>query len=407
MQELETRAMFAGYHPSDGDGAVKPPIQPSSTFVFPDAQTGADMMAAAYGLSPDQPAKEGHIYSRLSNPTIDVAEKRLAAWDDSESAAFFSTGMAAISTALLAWSSPDRPVWFCPPLYGGTDHFLRSILPSMGVTVRELPNLNALDTTREAYDEIPGIIYIETPANPTMQLHRILTASDWAKKHSTEEEPVLTFVDNTYLGPILQRPLELGVDLLLYSATKYIGGHSDLVAGAVSGTNAVVNHVKAYRTFLGGMIDPWTAWMLSRSMETLHVRIDRHQENAQKIAAFLRNHPAIEVLKTAWSEDLSVADRGIASEQMKGGGGMISMIVPGGRPAAFKVLNHLHLFKLAVSLGSTESLAQHPASMTHVAVPEHIKSAHGISEGLIRLSVGLENADDLIQDLDQALTALS
>ena len=406
MNELETRAMFAGYHPASGDGAVKPAMQPSSTFVFPTAEAGAAMMAAAYGLptglEPNSPP-QGHIYSRLTNPTVDVAEARLAAWDEAEDAAFFSTGMAAITTAILAGTGPNRPLWFCSPLYGGTEHFVREILPTMGVTVRELESLDELEAKAAELKEIPGVIYMETPANPTMQLHRMRTAVEFAHRHRTEEHPVWTYVDNTYLGPILQRPLELGVDLLLYSATKYLGGHSDLVAGAASGNKELMGGVKAYRTFLGGMIDSWTAWMLSRSMETLHVRVERQQENCKHVADFLRVHPAIDLLQSAWNEDLPAADQAIAAEQMTGGGAMLAITVRGGREGAFRVLNRLKTFQLAVSLGSSESLAQHPASMTHVAVPDEVKQKFGISEGLIRLSIGLENPKDLIQDLDQAL----
>ena len=408
MNELETRAMFAGYHPASADGAVKPPLQPSSTFVFPTAEEGAAMMAAAYGLptglEPDVSPK-GHIYSRLTNPTIDVAEARLAAWDESEDAAFFSTGMAAITTAILAGTGPNRPLWFCSPLYGGTEHFIREILPTMGVTVREIEHLDELETKAAEWNELPGVLYIETPANPTMQLHRMRTAVEFAKRHRTEEHPVWTYVDNTYLGPILQRPISMGVDLLLYSATKYLGGHSDLVAGAASGSKDLMAGVKAYRTFLGGMIDSWTAWLLSRSMETLHVRVDRQQENCKQIAAFLRKHPAVLKLQSAWPEDLAQSEQDIAEEQMNGGGAMLAITVNGGREGAFRVLNRLKLFQLAVSLGSSESLAEHPASMTHVAVPDEVKKKFGISEGLIRLSIGLEHSSDLIKDLNQALNA--
>lgn len=409
MAHIETTAPFAGHHPAEHLGAVKPPLHPASTFVFPSAEAGAARLETAYGVEGAQPPSEpGYIYSRLSNPTLEVAEKRLAAWDASESAAFFASGMAAISTALLAWSGATRAVWYCEPLYGGTEHFIREILPQWGVDVRALAGLDALDTAlAEADGALPGCIYLETPANPTLQLHRIRTAADWARTHEREDHPIQVMVDNTYLGPILQRPLEHGADLLVYSATKYIGGHSDLVAGAVSGRAASVDKVREFRHFLGGMADPHTAWMLARSMETLAIRMERQQATAMHVFDFLRAHPKVTRLRTGWSEDLQTEqDRAIAAEQMRGGGSMGAFEVAGGRTAAFQVLNHLKHFQLAVSLGSTESLAEHPASMTHAGVPNDIKAVHGITEGLIRISIGLEHPDDLIEDLRQALALL-
>jgi methionine-gamma-lyase len=352
----------------------------------------------------EAPERPGYIYSRLSNPTLELAEKRLAAWDASDDALFFASGMAAISTALLAMTKGGGGVAFCPPLYGGTEHFIREILPLWNIHVRELTGgLDDLDD----FTVLPSCIYLETPANPTLQLHRIQQAADWARAHETPEHPIAVVVDNTYLGPILQRPLEHGADLLVYSATKYIGGHSDLVAGAVSGRQTMVDRVREFRHFLGGMAAPQTAWLLARSMETLAVRVERQQATAGRVFEFLRNHPQVQRLLSGWTEDLSKADQAIAAEQMRGGGSMAAFEVPGGRPAAFAVLNRLKHFQLAVSLGSTESLAEHPASMTHAGVPPEVKAHHGITEGLIRISIGLEHPDDLIEDLRQALEALT
>jgi methionine-gamma-lyase len=409
MAHLETSAPFAGHRPAEHLGAVKPPLHPASTFVFPSAEEGAAHMETAYGVEGAQsPEKPGYIYSRLSNPTLEVAEQRLAAWDASESAAFFASGMAAISTALLAWSGQERAVWYCEPLYGGSEHFIRDILPKWGVAVKALKGLEALDAAlSEADGVLPGILYLETPANPTLQLHRIRTAADWARTHEREDHPIQVMVDNTYLGPVLQRPLEHGADLLVYSATKYIGGHSDLIAGAVSGRRGSVAKVVEFRHFLGGMADPHTAWMLARSMETLAIRMERQQATAEHVFNFLRTHEHVTRLRTGWQADLHTErDRAIAAEQMLGGGSMGAFEVAGGREAAFQVLNKLKHFQLAVSLGSTESLAEHPASMTHAGVPKDVKAAHGITEGLIRISIGLEHPDDLIDDLRQALAQL-
>ena len=404
-KHLETRAMFAGHRPSDADMAIKPPMHPASTFVFPDARTGAAHMETAYGVEGAETPPDGFIYSRLGNPTVTMAEQRLAAWDSSEDAALFGSGMAAISTALLAWSGEDRPVWFVGPLYGGTHHFLDEVLPSMGREVAEMDHLDQLDTTLVARGgQRPGIIYLETPANPTMQIQRIRTAAEWAAQHSTDDHRILVMVDNTYLGPVLQRPLEQGADLVLYSATKYLGGHSDLIAGGASGCADVVAKVKEFRTFLGGTIDAWTAWMLARSMETLHVRVERQQQSTGAILQSLRELCGQDAVSSAWEEDLHAMgqDVSIAQTQQLGGGAMIGLEVPGGREGAFAFLDALEVFQLAVSLGSTESLAEHPASMTHAGVPAAVKAQTGITEGFVRLSIGLEHPEDLIADLAEA-----
>ena len=404
-KRLATRAMFAGYRPQDADMAVKPPMHPTSTFVFPDARTGAAHMETAYGVEGAETPPDGFIYSRLGNPTLRMAEARLAAWDDSEDAALFASGMAAISTTLLAWSGADRPVWFVGPLYGGSHHLLEDVLPDMCRDVREIESLEGLDHALHAAEgKLPGIIYLETPANPTMQLQRIRTAAEWAATHSTSDHRILVMVDNTYLGPVLQRPLEEGADVVLYSATKYLGGHSDLIAGGASGSAEAMGKVKEFRTFLGGMLDPHSAWMLARSMETLHVRVERQQENAGHLLAHLRELCGPEAIRSAWKEDLTTMgeDIDIAAQQQRGGGSMIGLTVPGGREGAFAFLDALTVFKLAVSLGSTESLAEHPASMTHAGVPAEAKVRMGITEGFVRLSVGLEHPEDLKEDVAHA-----
>jgi methionine-gamma-lyase len=275
----------------------------------------------------------------------------------------------------------------------------------MGRDVREIESLEGLDHALHAAEgKLPGIIYLETPANPTMQLQRIRTAAEWAATHSTSDHRILVMVDNTYLGPVLQRPLEEGADVVLYSATKYLGGHSDLIAGGASGSAEAMGKVKEFRTFLGGMLDPHSAWMLARSMETLHVRVERQQENAGHLLAHLRELCGPEAIRSAWKEDLTTMgeDIDIAEQQQRGGGSMIGLTVPGGREGAFAFLDALTVFKLAVSLGSTESLAEHPASMTHAGVPAEAKLRMGITEGFVRLSVGLEHPEDLKEDVAHA-----
>ena len=404
---LETRSIFAGYDPAENFGAVKPPIQPASTFLFPDARTGAAHMETAYGVEGAETPPDGYIYSRLGNPTLTIAEKRLAAWDGAESAAFFASGMAAISTALMAHTSKDRALWYVGPLYGGTQHIIDDILPKMGVDITSLNSLEDLPLM-DISDGLPGMIYLETPANPTLQVHDISLATKWARENETEDAQIIVAIDNTFLGPIIQRPLELGADLNLYSATKYIGGHSDVVAGAVSGRAEAMARIYEYRTFFGGMADPWTSWLLARSMETLHVRVERQVESARKVLDFLSSNQEIKIF-SAWEKDLAKTgdykSSEIVQKQQQNGGAMMAIEIPGGRQAAFTFLDTLEVFKLAVSLGSTESLAEHPASMTHAGVSPEEKQRTGITEGLVRLSIGLENVDDLIADIAKALEA--
>ena len=278
-KHLETRAMFAGYRPSDAQMAVKPPMHPASTFVFPDARTGAAHMETAYGVEGAETPPEGFIYSRLGNPTMTMAEQRLAAWDDSEDAALFGSGMAAISTALLGvvGCRPPRLVCGAPvrrhppfPGRGVAVHGARGDVKLTIWTNLTQPSWTSADS---------GLALFTSRRRPTPPCKSSASAppAEWAAQHSTEDHRILVMVDNTYLGPVLQRPLEQGADLVLYSATKYLGGHSDLIAGGASGGADVVAKVKEFRTFLGGTIDSWTAWMLARSMETLHVRVEHQQ----------------------------------------------------------------------------------------------------------------------------------
>lgn len=404
---LHTRAPFAGHDMNRAEGAVKPAIQLSSTYVFPDAATGAAHMETKAGVSGAAlPPEDGWIYSRIDNPTTRSCEERIAAWDGAERSLLFASGMAAISTAVMAWSSKDRCVWFITPLYGGSDHLFREILPSLGIQTRVFSDVGAMESFQKSTTERPGVIHLETPGNPTMEVQDIARVVRLARSIESDEFPVKVMVDNTFLGPVYQRPLELGADMVIYSATKYIGGHSDVIAGAVSGDNEVMDAVMRYRTFLGGVASPHTAWLLMRSMETLHLRMERQQMSARLVADFLRIHPCIEEIRTAFPEDLTGEAQAVAKRQTTGGGSMISITVRGGRQAAFAVLDALRHFKLAVSLGSTESLAEHPYSMTHAGVPVEDKLAQGITEGMIRLSVGIEHPNDLIDDLQQALAVL-
>lgn len=405
----ESLMMSHGYEPSWSEGAIKCPIFQTSTFVFKTAEEGKRFFEVAYGLREKEPDERlGLIYSRLNNPDLEILENRLCLWDDAEECAVFESGMSAISTMLLAYLSPGDLLVHSNPLYGGTDHFMNHVLRRFGIRTVGFDPWDDCATITEkiqaAGAENLKMIYVETPANPTNHLIDISCVVDIAKQLSTSERRVLVAVDNTYMGPIWQNPLKLGADLILYSATKYIGGHSDLIAGACLGSKALMAPVRSLRTYLGSMAGPWTGWLLMRSLETLKVRMDRQASNAKHVADFLRDHPKVE--KVYYPGHLTEAD-GIQYEIFKkqclSGGAMLSFHVSGGEAEAFRFLNALTLAHLAVSLGSTESLAEHPATMTHADVDPHLKQAMGITESLIRFSVGVEHYEDLIADLKQAL----
>lgn len=406
----ETLMMSHGYRPEWSEGAVKCPIFQTSTFVFDSAEQGKGFFEVAYGLrAKDALEKTGLIYSRLNNPDMQILEERLALWDGAEACAVFESGMAAIATVLFEFLQPGDLLLYSNPLYGGTDHFVHHLLPKFGIEVLGFhPRANRADLEKllreSGKSDRLAMIYLETPANPTNDLVDISMCREVADQFGMPDRRSLVAVDNTYLGPLWQHPLKHGADLVLYSATKYIGGHSDVIAGACLGSEALMTRVKTLRTFLGNMIAPYTGWLLLRSLETLKLRMEKQAENAQIVAIRLQNHP--KVAKVYYLGLLSQAE-GEAYETYKkqctSPGAMVSFELNGGEAEAFAFLNHLKLVKLAVSLGSTESLAQHPASMTHAGVAPEDKLAFGITDSLVRLSVGVEHVEDLWWDLEQAL----
>lgn len=411
----ESLMMSYGYKPELSEGAVKCPIFQTSTFVFKNAEEGKAFFEVAYGHRNLHEGEElGLIYSRINNPNFEILEDRLALWDKAEDCAVFESGMSAITTVLFEFLKPGDLLLFSNPVYGGTDHFIRHVLPKFGIQLAEFRAgqskdeiIQIVETTGLA-DKL-ALVYIETPANPTNDLIDISQskeiASYFANKNNSE---IPLAVDNTYMGPLWQHPLEHGADLVLYSATKYIGGHSDVIAGACLGSNKLMARVKALRTFLGNMASPNTAWLLLRSLETLKIRMDTQAANAEKVAAFLSAHPKVE--KVYYLGNLTENDGEqfhIRNKQCLSNGAMISFDIKGGEKEAFLFLNGLKLIKLAVSLGSTESLAQHPASMTHVDVDEELKALLGITPKMIRLSVGVEHYEDIIYDMSQALDNIS
>jgi methionine-gamma-lyase len=409
----ESLMMSYGYNPHLSEGALKCPIFQTSTFVFKSAEEGKSFFELAYGLRKPNPGEQpGLIYSRLNNPDLEILEDRLTLWDQAEEAAVFESGMSAISTVLLTYLRPGDVVLVSSPLYGGTDHFIKQVLTQFGITwfpYKAGESASAIFGRLLDADLAKKVrmVYIETPANPTNQLFDIAELRILADQLSTFERPVLVAVDNTYMGPVWQHPLKHGAHLVLYSATKYIGGHSDVIAGAVLGSHELMKPIKGMRTFLGNMAGPWTGWLLLRSLETLKVRMDRQAQNALVIAEWLNKHPLIKKVHFAGLLRPGDPQHMIFKKQCEAAGAMLSFEVQGGEREAFAFLNSLKLIHLAVSLGGTESLAEHPASMTHIDLDEELKQEMGITDALIRLSVGVEDPNDIIHDLDNALKSVN
>jgi len=407
----ESLMMSFGYKPSLSEGAIKCPIFQTSTFVFNTAMEGKRFFELAYGLREKDAGEElGLIYSRLNNPDLEILENRLCLWDQAEDCAVFESGMSAISTAMMEFMVPGDLLLYSRPVYGGTDHFINHFLKKLNI---EAVGFYATDTKEQIIERIQAtgkgdrlaMIHIETPANPTNALIDIEMCAEIKNYFSTEEKQIILSVDNTYMGPVWQHPLKHGADLVLYSATKYIGGHSDVIAGACLGSKQLMARVKGLRTFLGNMAGPWTGWLLMRSLETLKIRMEQAALNASHVARFLENHAKVEKIYYLGTipKNGSERDKMIYARQFTSSGAMIAFDIKGGEAEAFRFLDSLKLIKLAVSLGGTESLAEHPQTMTHADVPMEDKKVMHITEKLIRLSVGVEHYNDLIADIGQAL----
>lgn len=415
----ETQMMGYGYDPALSEGSLKPPVFLTSTFVFKSAQEGKDFFDYTSGRrQPRAGQAAGLVYSRFNNPNLEVLEDRLALWEQGETAAVFSSGMSAISTALFALARPGDVILMSQPLYGGTETLIEKTLPAFGVSTVGFTQGH----DRAAVEEAAGraseraraqggrvcLVMTETPANPTNSLVDLALMREVAARIGEHQPggrpPVL--VDNTFLGPVFQRPLALGADLVLYSLTKYVGGHSDLVAGGVVGARSAVEPIKRLRGALGTQLDPNTAWMIMRSMETLSLRMHRSAENAAKVAEFLRTHPKIASVNYLGFLGADDPRKQVFERQCLSAGSTFGFSVKGGEREAFRLLDALQFIKLAVSLGGTETLISHPASTTHSGVPKETRERIGITDALIRLSVGIEDPDDLIADLGGALNAV-
>ncbi|MGQ3213507.1 MAG: cystathionine gamma-synthase family protein [Shinella sp.] len=406
----ETQMLNYGYDPELSEGAVKPPVFLTSTFVFKSAEDGRDFFDYVSGRKePPEGRGAGLVYSRFNHPNSEIVEDRLAVYERTESCALFSSGMSAIATTLLAFVRPGDAVLHSQPLYGGSETLLAKTFLNLGVSaVGFADGVNEASVTAAAEAAMQkgrvSVILIETPANPTNSLVDVAMVRRVADRIGEKQGHVpIVACDNTLLGPVFQRPIEFGADISLYSLTKYVGGHSDLIAGAALGPKSVMKQVKALRGAIGTQLDPHSCWMLGRSLETLQLRMERANSNAKTVAEFLRDHPKVEQIHYLPFNDPASAVGRTFTAQCSGAGSTFSFDIKGGQPASFRFLNALKIFKLAVSLGGTESLASHPATMTHSGIPFEVRQRIGVLESTVRLSIGIEHPDDLVADLALAL----
>ena len=405
----QTLMLGYGFDPELSEGSLKPPIFLTSTFVFENAAAGKRFFEGVTGKRPG--GAEGLIYSRFNGPNQEILEDRLAVWEDADDALAFSSGMAAISTLLLTFVQPGDCVIHSGPLYAATETLIAKILGRVGVSWVDFP----AGATREEIDAAiargkekgrVSLIYLESPANPTNALVDVeaVAAARNAVFNDDERPPIA--IDNTFLGPLWAKPLAQGADLSVYSLTKYVGGHSDLVAGGLVGNKKHIDQIRMIRNTIGTICDPNTAWMLLRSLETLELRMSRAGENAAKVCDFLRSHPKVEKIGYLGFLEDGSRQADIFARHCSGAGSTFSLYLKGGEREAFAFLDALQIANLAVSLGGTETLASAPAAMTHLSVPDERKKQLDITPNLVRISIGCENADDLIADFSNALQAV-
>ena len=388
-QGFATRAIHLGYDPKDNQGALTPPLHLASTFAFETAEAGAEIFAGE---------REGYFYSRISNPTLDLLEQRMASLEGAEAGLALASGMGAITATLWTLLSPGDELIVDKTLYGCTFAFMNHGLAKFGITVTHV-DLSNPQNLAEVISDKTRVVYFETPANPNMRLVDIAAVADIA--HAKDATVI---VDNTYATPYITRPIEHGADVVLHSATKYLGGHGDLVAGLVVGSSDMISEIRlvGMKDMTGAVMAPFNALLVQRGLKTLALRMERHCETAQPIAEWLADHPQVDTVSypgLCTSKDYEIAQR-----QMSIPGGMIAFEMKGGIEAGRHLMNRLTMIQRAVSLGDAETLIQHPASMTHSTYTPEERAHHGISDGLVRLSIGLEEAGDILSDLDQALS---
>jgi cystathionine gamma-synthase/methionine-gamma-lyase len=409
-----TLTVGAGYDAAAHHGSVKPPLFMTSTFAYRSAQHAKDVHADYFRSTPPEAgeADPGYIYARLDHPNMAMLQARLAVLDGAEDAAVFNCGMAAINAIAQAFLRPGDSVLHTRPIYGGTDGLFYNHLSQFGVTPVGIADALDADSVRAAAHTAMargrvGLVMVETPANPTSGIADIaLIAGIAAEIGRQQGSRPMVAVDNTFLGPFQQNPLAQGADLCMTSLTKYAGGHSDLLAGGVSGAAGPIHALKQLRTLLGSHLDAHTSWMVLRSLETMHLRTERAGQNARAIAEFLRFHPAISAVNYVGFVEPGSRAHDVFTRQCRGAGSTFTFKIRGGEPAAFRMLDRLRVIQMAVSLGGTETLICHSASTTHFNVPAERRLDVGIDDDSLRISVGVEHADDLIEDLRQALEAV-
>ncbi|MDA9321716.1 cystathionine gamma-synthase family protein [Gammaproteobacteria bacterium] len=405
----ETMMMSYGYDPELSEGSVKPPIFLTSTFAYQTPEEGEEFFQVMAGKRPGPEGSVGGlIYSRFNHPNLEIIEDRLSLFEGSERSVVCSSGMGAISSILLAYLRPGDVIVQSAPLYGGTELLIRKFLPDFNIQTGELNDgldeKSMLDSIRNASKKgRVAMVFIESPANPTNSLVDIKALNQVLDviKSETGHRPI-SVCDNTLMGPIFQQVVPQGIDIAMYSLTKYVGGHSDLVAGAVCGSIEMLRPVRATRGMLGLTLDPHSSWMISRSLETLNIRMQRSADSGYKVAQWINDNLYIpaKVLHPDFIEDKVY--QSVYKRQCSGPSSTFSFVIDAAKSDAFRLINNLSIFKSAVSLGGSESLVCHPGSTTHSSVSDDLREKFGVTDGLIRLSIGLEHPDDLIADLDNA-----
>jgi methionine-gamma-lyase len=408
----ETLALNFGYDPESASGSAKPPIYMTATFTYPSAQAAKDVHRAYFDGDGPQAGGGAHIYSRLGHPGLDILEARLAAIDGAEAALAYSSGMAAHTAIALAYLRPGEGVVYGRPFYSGVDGLFNQVMPQFGTHAAAYTDgcdeANIWTAAEAAMAKGPvALLAAESPGNPTAALVDLdLLVRIAGRIADKQERRPLVMVDNTLLGPFHQRPFAHGVDLCVTSLTKYIAGHSDMLAGAISGRKDLIDALRLQRLVWGSHLDPYNAWLVLRSLETAHVRIERAMENAKVVAEWLRAHPKVAGVTYLGFTPEGTPARAVFERQCNGAGSTFSFHLHGGEEEAFRMLDRLRVMKMAVNLGGSNTLICHSASTTHYAVAREQRLAGGITDGTIRLSVGLEHIDDLIADLAQALEAV-
>lgn len=388
-QGFATRAIHLGYDPLDHEGALTPPLHLTSTFAFESAEAGGELFAGE---------RAGHVYSRISNPTLDLLERRAASLEGAEAGLALASGMGAITSVLWTLLAPGDEVIVDQTLYGCTFAFMHHGLRKFGITVTHV-DMTEPENLRAAISDRTRLVYFETPANPNMRLVDIEAVAAIAHEGGAQ-----VVVDNTYATPYLTRPITLGADLVVHSATKYLGGHGDLVAGLVVGRAEAIGEIRlvGMKDMTGAVMAPFNAMLVMRGLKTLSLRMERHCASARVVAEWLEGHPEVAAVHYPGLE--SFGQHALACRQMALPGAMIAFELTGGLEAGRRMMNGLRMIARAVSLGDAETLIQHPASMTHSTYSPEERAAHGIGDGLIRLSVGLEDVADILDDLDGALS---